>query len=110
MFTSFAPGVYRDYDDWKRQLDVAPVRVQWDPERDLRGASLEYRSIQVGLSRHIVERYVNEWTVEIRDITPLMHKIHALIQSGHTDKARDLLPKERVYPLPTSVARRLGMV
>lgn len=109
VLTSFTPGVYRDYDEWKRQMDDAPVRVQWDPERNLHGKSLDYRSIQVGLSRHIVERYVNEWTVEIRDDTPLVRKIHALIQSGHTDRARDLLPKERPYPLPPDIARQLGM-
>ena len=109
VLSAFTPGIYRDYDDWKRQMDEAPVRVQWDPERDLRGKSLEYRSIQVGLSRHIVERYVNEWTVEIRDETPLVRKIHALIQSGHADSARELLPKGRMYPLPGEIGRRLGM-
>ena len=49
----------------------APVVVQWDPERSVRGAKLDYRSIQVGVGRGIVQRYVNEWTVEIRDLTPL---------------------------------------
>jgi hypothetical protein len=85
------------------------VRVQWDPERNLRGASLEYRSIQVGLSRHIIERYVNEWTGEIRDISPFVRKLHGLIASGHADRARELLPKERVYPVPETLARKLGM-
>src|SRR5207302_648942 len=61
------PAVYRDYDDWKQQFDRAPVHVQWDPERSFRGAALEHKSIQVGLSRHIVERYVDEWTVKIQD-------------------------------------------
>ena len=110
VLTSFTPGVYRDYDDWKRLLEGGLVRVQWDPERDLRGASLEYRSIQVGLSRHIIERYVNEWTVEIRDITPFVRNLHGLIASGHADRARALLPKERVYPVPETLARQLGMV
>src|SRR5712691_6459646 len=91
--------VYRDYDDWKQQFDGALVLVQWDPERSIRGAALEYRSIQVGLSRHIIEKYVNDWTLEIRDFTPLVRKLYRLIQSGHATKARELLPKERVYPL-----------
>lgn len=109
VLTSFEPGVYQDYDDWRRQLDSATVHVQWDPERTLRGASLPYRSIQVGLSRHIIRRYVEEWTVEIRDITPLVRKLSTLIQSGKSSNAQDLLPKERIYPLPDPIARRLSM-
>jgi hypothetical protein len=109
VLTTFEQGVYHDYDDWRRQLDGAIVHVQWDPERTLRGASLPYRSIQVGLSRHIIQRYVAEWTVEIRDITPLVRKLSTLIQSGDADKARNLLPAERVYPVPDAIARLLGM-
>lgn len=109
VLTSFYPGVYRDYEDWQRQLEAAAVRVQWDPERTLTGKSLAHKSIQVGLSRHIISAYVGEWTVEIRDVTPLVRKLHGLIQSGHADRAKQLLPPERVYPLPEAIARRLGM-
>jgi hypothetical protein len=83
--------------------------VQWDPERTLRGKSLEYKSIQVGISRHIIESYVNDWVVEIQDYRPLVHKIHGLIQSGHADKASDFLPKEKIYPVDTAIAKRLGI-
>jgi hypothetical protein len=103
-------GVYRDADDWRRQQQQALVNVQWDPERTIHGASLPYRSIQVGLSRHIIEKYVNEWTLEILDYTPLVRKIAALLKAGETSKAKDLLPKERVYPVSAAIARRLGMV
>jgi hypothetical protein len=43
------------------------------------------------------------------DMTPLVKKLAALLQSGHADKAKDLLPRERVYPVPDAIARRLGM-
>lgn len=109
VLTSPEKGVYRDQADWQQQAKHALVMVQWDPERSIYGKSLPYRSIQVGLSRHIIERYVNEWTLEITDITPLVKKLAALLQSGHADKAKDLLPKERVYPVPDAIARRLGM-
>ncbi len=109
VHTSFEQGIYRDHDDSRRQFKEATVHVQWDPERTLRGASLPYRSIQVGLSRHIIQRYVEEWTVEIRDITPLVRKLSTLIQSGNASNAQDLLPNERVYPLPAPIAHRLGM-
>lgn len=109
VLSAHRPGVYRDYDDWRARMDAALVVVQWDPERTLRGASLPYKSIQVGLSRHIVPRYVEDWTVEIRDVTPLVSKLYGLIQSGHADRAADQLPRERPYPTPPAIARRLGM-
>ena len=36
------------------ETDQARVHVQWDPERPLRGEKLPHRSIQVGLSRHVI--------------------------------------------------------
>jgi hypothetical protein len=109
ILSAYRPGVYRDEDDWRRQMDQAHVVVQWDPERSIRGASLPYKSIQVGLSRHIIQRYVEVWTVEIRDITSRVRTLRDLIQSGHTDKAKAQLPRERVYPLPPAIAHRLGI-
>lgn len=103
------PGVYRDHDDWRQQMDRAMVVAQWDPERTMRGKSLPYKSIQVGLSRHIIQRYVEQWTLAITDMTPQVHKLYNLIQSGHADRAEAVLPRERVYPLPPDIARRLGM-
>lgn len=109
VLTSFEKRVYRDAEEWEAQKEQALVHVQWDPERTIHGQKLPYRSIQVGLSRSISERYVNEWTLEIRNITPLVKKINTLRKAGETAKARDLLPVERVYPLPPDLARRLGM-
>jgi hypothetical protein len=109
VLTTFNRRVYKDRADWQQQFDHALVYVQWDPERTIHGTSLPQRSIQVGLSRHIISRYVDDWIVEIRDETPLVHKIHHLLRSGYADKARDLLPHERVYPVDTTIARRLDM-
>lgn len=109
VLTTYDPRIYRDYDDWRAQLDHALVHVQWDPERTLRGKHLAARSIQVGLSRHIIEKYVNDWTIEIRDYTPLAHKIYALLQAGQEARARQFLPPERVYTLDPILARRIGI-
>lgn len=107
VLTSYKPGIYADHDDWARRLKQGSVRVQWDPERTLSGAELDARSIQVGLSRHIVADYVNTWTVEIRDITPTVRKMADLIKEGRRDRAAEHLPKERPYELPPHIARRL---
>jgi hypothetical protein len=101
--------VYRSSDEWRRDFARAAVNVQWDPERSIRGAKLEARSIQVGLSRHIIDRYVDDWILGIEDRTPLARRIRDLLLSGRMSQAKALLPKERPYPLPPAVTARLGM-
>jgi len=102
--------VYRGHEEWKAQQKTATVNIQWDPERTLRGKSLPIRSIQVGLSRQIIESYVNDWTLEIKDYTPLARKIYHLLQEGEEAKAKSFLPKERVYPLDPALGKCIGIV
>jgi hypothetical protein len=105
--TSFVPGVFASPDEWAEQFAAAQVHLQWDPERSLRGAGLPYYSIQVGLSRHVIREYVDEWVARIEDYTPRVRKIYDLLQSGQADKAKRLLPPERVYPVGAELGRRL---
>ncbi|MEV4253365.1 DUF4291 domain-containing protein [Spirillospora sp. NPDC049652] len=100
--------VFRSTDEWRAAFRQAQVHVQWDPERSLRGEKLEPRAIQIGLSRHIIDQYVDDWTLSIEDRTPLARKIHSHLQAGDLSQARRLLPKERPYPLAASTAHRLG--
>jgi hypothetical protein len=76
------------------------VRIQWDPERDLHLNPLPYRAIQIGLSGEAVPRYVEDWVVEITDVTDLAHDIQALVQAGSLQEAEARLPQEGVYPTP----------
>jgi hypothetical protein len=109
VLTAFEPSVFRSPAEWSGMFRQAVVHLQWDPERSLRGASLPYASIQVGLSRHIIREFVEEWIDGIEDYTPRVRKIYRLLQTGEPEKARRLLPPEKVYPVGTELARRLGM-
>ncbi len=100
-------AVYENAEAWRAAFDKAAVVVQWDPERSIRGASLPYDSIQVGLSRHIIRRYAEEWILSIQDYTPLVKKISGLLKAGQAEKAKKLLPQERVYPVEEATGRRL---
>lgn len=102
-------GVYGSGEEWKEMMANAKVNVQWDPERSIHGAKLDYRSIQVGISRHLIEEYNDDWIVDIQDYTPLAHKIYDLKMKGEYENAKKLLPKERIYPVPTEIMNRLGM-
>ncbi len=74
-----------------------PVRIQWDPERDIDLGKLEYRSIQIGLSGFAVEKYVNEWIVRLTEVTDLAEQIRA-------SRDESLLPAERPYPISEEIA------
>lgn len=84
-------------EEWEAKKNASPVRIQWDPERDLFLRPLEHRAIQIGLSKEAMQLYVNEWIQRITDVTPLAHSIHKLIQNGESAKACSQLPQEREY-------------
>ncbi|MFJ7260907.1 DUF4291 domain-containing protein [Streptomyces globosus] len=94
----YEPGTHRDREAWQEAVRGSPVRVQWDPERDLRLNPLPHRSLQLGLSGPASRAYADEWTVSIRDVTPLAAEIRSLVQAGDLAAARALLPVETPYP------------
>ncbi|WP_405635227.1 DUF4291 domain-containing protein [Streptomyces sp. NBC_01178] len=96
----YVPGAHADRAAWKRGLRTAPARVQWDPERDLGLNPLPYRSLQLGLSGEAARRYADEWTVAIRDVTPLAREVHAAVRAGERERAAALLPVETPLDLP----------
>jgi hypothetical protein len=102
-----APG-FAGYTAWRAAFEGAPVHVQWDTERSLQGAGLPYYSIQVGLSRHVIREYVDEWITRIEDLTERVRKIRTLLNAHRSDKLAPLLPREAVYPLPAPLALRIG--
>ncbi|MGS1125886.1 DUF4291 domain-containing protein [Rhodanobacter sp. UC4437_H4] len=94
------PELGMSHDEWEQLKSRSPVRLQWDPERDLLLQPLEHRAIQVGLSKEAARLYVGEWIQRITDVTPLAHEVHSLVTVGQLDKATDLLPREVAYSPP----------
>lgn len=89
--------------EWDTHKGSHPVRIQWDPERDLHHQPLTHRSIQIGIRGEAVSRYVNDWTKSITDITALAHEMHSLVREGELGQATAALPQERPYELPASL-------
>ena len=83
------------YEEWKEQIKKSDIRCQWDPERDLYGQPLGYRSIQLGLRGEAVRKYVDEWIVNITDITDYVKKLK--MQKDAKNDISALLPKEEIY-------------
>jgi hypothetical protein len=103
----FDAKLHRSKSDWNVQLLKSPVRIQWDPERNLLLKPLNHRSIQVGLSNEAVEKYVTAWVMQIIDITQKCQVIHRLVQAGDLETAQGSVPTEHVYPISNDIARRL---
>ncbi len=106
-FAHFDRDLHADRQAWRETLS-APVRIQWDPERDLRLRPLAHRSIQIGLGEEAVRRYCENWILEIRDVTELAREVRRALLAEGEEAAAALLPPERPYPVPESVAARIG--
>ena len=109
VLTSFDAKVHGNESSWRDDFEHADVHVQWDPERSLNGKKLQHRSIQVGLSRHIIREFTDDWILGITDYTPLTKRIRSLYLAGNQQRAKALLPSERSYQVDDEIRTRLGM-
>ncbi|TDH23955.1 DUF4291 domain-containing protein [Segetibacter sp. 3557_3] len=106
----FDPRVHSSYEEWKANLANAPVRVQWDPDRDLYLQPLEQRAIQIGLSGIAVEKYITAWIVEISDITEVCYSIKRSLDKGDVEDCYRKLPMEYPYKLAEDLKKFTGVL
>jgi hypothetical protein len=104
----FETATYASHQAWVARKHISPVRIQWDPERDLHHQPLEHRSIQIGLGGIAVDEYVDNWIVAISDTTTLFRHVNQLIANNKTEEAKRLLPNETSYPLAADLAITVG--
>lgn len=97
VVSSYHESSFSSEEEWKEAVHTSDVRIQWDPERDIYGNPLDYRSLQLGLRGEAVKRYVTEWIVGITDITDDVVDLRERIAAK--EDVTDLLPKEAIYPL-----------
>lgn len=95
VISKYDEKIHGSYEEWKMKIHNSDIRVQWDPERDIYGNPLEYRSIQIGIRGHAVERYVNEWIVSITDITAYVKELRKRIIEKQD--IWELIPAEKEY-------------
>lgn len=100
---------FENKEEWRRLKEDTPVRIQWDPERDLNLEPLEHRSIQVGLTGEAVLYYTSEWIENISEMSELALQIQRLVKMGDLERASALLPTESEYPLSEDLILGLQM-
>lgn len=100
----FDPHMHDSEEAWRADMVAQPVRVQWDPERSETLEKLSHRSIQIGLSGEAVEKYVDEWTVTITDISDTVRAI----RQGDQAALGQILSKEQPVAMPADIVTRIG--
>ncbi len=105
--STFTPSVHTSQEQWKSELSTAPVRVQWDPERNWKLDVIDgVRAIQIGLSGEAVKLYVNEWTRAIADVTPIARELSRHAQAGTVPDTRPEI-SETEYPVSQELRERI---
>lgn len=84
-------------EEWQKLVKSSDIRIQWDPEKDIEGQNLSYRSIQLGIRNNAIKKYVNDWILQIEDITQYVKELNSLRRKGID--ITSLLPNEKVYSL-----------
>jgi len=62
-------------------LKNSKIRIQWDPDHNLKGGKLKRRAIQVGVKHEWMEKYL-EGIVRIEDITEFVKEQGKLVEEG----------------------------
>lgn len=97
--STFSKSGLKDYKEWQQQIKQSDIRCQWDPERDIYGNPLDYRSLQIGLRRGALKLYVEDWILKIEDITEYV-KMLAKEKEKRAD-IQEKLPAEKMYQIKT---------
>ena len=100
VFSSFNPSYYSSHEQWKIELDLKEVRLQWDPDHDPFGNKLNRRAIQLGLKAGALQSFIDGTTL-VDDITDFVKQQKAALDSDGMNQL--WVPLETVFK-PTDEA------
>ena len=92
--STYVSAHYPSREAWQAAVANSDVRLQWDPDHDPTGRSVERRAVQIGLRGGTLRRYGESELLAVEDITPfvIQQRVHA---SG--DMSNLVTPEERIY-------------
>lgn len=98
--STFTAGAFASHGEWQDAVAKSEVRLQWDPDHDPSGRSVERRAVQLGLRGEMLRRYGQEELISIEEVTPFVveQRLHLAgdFSGLHT-------PAEQIYP-PSGVS------
>jgi hypothetical protein len=105
VFSSFDPCYYSSHEQWRMELDLKEVRLQWDPDHDPFGNKLNRRAIQLGLKASALQSFI-DGTALVDDITDFVKQQKAALDSDGINQL--WVPLETVFR-PTDEALNLSI-
>jgi hypothetical protein len=107
--SSFEPGaLFATREQWQRVAAQSSVRLQWDPDHHPSGAKLERRAIQLGLRGPTLQRYAEEWTLDIQDLSQFVAEQRQHVLAQRYDRLTT--PREEVFAITDpGLAARVGI-
>lgn len=92
---------------WKQQIATTDVRLQWDPDHDPHGTSVERRAIQLGLRGEYLQPFRGDGIISIENVSDFVAQQYNLVRENNIHDL--LIPQERVYPVSEDIRSNLGM-
>ena len=89
----------------KEHMNASKVRLQWDPDRSIDLGRLQRRAVQLGMKQEVSHLYA---TSDKRE-SPIIGIVDLSDYVEEQRCAPSLVPRERVYPVEESTARRIGI-
>ena len=106
--SSFGQSDSETPDAWKAAVETSDVRLQWDPDHDPHGNTVDRWAIQLGLRGAVLEAFGKRELLEIIDMSEFVSDQRERLLSGGPSQLR--MPVERTYvPSEASIARRLKL-
>lgn len=106
--SAYDKSLFSSSEQWQMAVKESDVRLQWDPDHDPYGDKQQRRAIQLGLRGETVQRYVDEWIVDIQDISEFVAEQRQAILDKDLNALR--VPKESAFwPQELAVAKKLGL-
>jgi len=108
VISSFNSDHYDNHDTWKNELNLKPVRLQWDPDHDPVGNKLARKAIQLGLKGELLEQFGTDQIKGVKDVTPFVRQQKKFLDNGQL--ASLVIPYETVFEISDPVlTKRIGI-
>jgi len=108
VLSSFNPAYHTSHEQWKNDLELKNVRLQWDPEHDPFGGKLQRRAIQLGLKDTALEEFGKHQIQRIEDITEFVKSQKQALD--HDGINQLFVPAETIFRTSDSALnKKLGL-
>jgi hypothetical protein len=93
VYSSFNQVEGISNEEWRNDIKISNVRLQWDPDHDPYENKLERRAIQIGLRNEFIHSYAKEDILIIEDISDFVTEQYEFVKNNDLENL--VIPKEK---------------